>query len=600
MVPSSFAYRLVDNELLPTSIRDCATSEYHPNLSPDVGFPTELSTIPHDVLPKSDPWPWGSVDVPGSPQLSRLFEALHIYHPSTMEPLSLSDSQVADYSDHAGFVSGADLSNMSPAKEEQAGTYLRGPSTSIKHLDIASPATLHNNHCGVDLQAPGTFVQSPSPFSELYPFPTSLNQSARKTLTNLSELNVLSLEAQANHLQSYLATFGNNFSTTNPMILRTMETLGEAFFKMGNFIESEVWWTRLIASLTQVEGAQLIRKISAMNQALKSLHWQGNRSADIEALDRQTSQLLTKYSLSEHEVALEYLQEKSTRLSNKRRTSEAEIIRRQILQIRLTHLGPRDLRTIQAMGSLGDVTTRKLLHQKIRESPPGFEVEVLPDSPEASRIIHLTRSAVQLYTSIGSILETDGTILVNRLSFALGIFGRYEEASKLGEQIVKKCIPILGERHPQTLRQLAELGSNYRKQGRFEESVPILRNVLSLQNPGIQNGDISWRLNELGKALQSLGCYEEAAEWFLKVFEIDLQISTASDGDTALNCRELGGCYIQLCQYDRARDFYDTYIKKILMEEGVNETHPVIEQVQGWIEELDLLVVEGDGSKERA
>jgi len=102
-------------------------------------------------------WPWASVDIPGSPHLAHLFEALKLHCAPDIEPLSLLNimhalqSQTKEYE----FISGSVLQNLTqPLKNAR----LTGPDSPQGYTQVIR----HRQ----DVSA--------SPYNELYPFSTSI------------------------------------------------------------------------------------------------------------------------------------------------------------------------------------------------------------------------------------------------------------------------------------------------------------------------------------------------------------------------------------------------------------------------------------------
>ena len=56
--------------------------------------------------------------------------------------------------------------------------------------------------------------------------------------------------------------------------------------------------------------------------------------------------------------------------------------------------------------------------------------------------------------------------------------GRWDDAVKLQEDVLKARIRLLGEEHPDTLTAMANLASTYWNQGRWDDAVKLEEDVL--------------------------------------------------------------------------------------------------------------------------
>lgn len=143
--------------------------------------------------PVTDSWPWSSIDVTGSAQLSRLFDALQIYC-SPVNSLSLMDTLVYEATDgNQEFVSGSELHVV--------------PLISNLQIEIQAPnaANVRNTKdtFGIPFLA-AQHVLPPSPFNELYPFPSPAQENSRgNPRAVILDVSKSSLEAQANHIKTY-------------------------------------------------------------------------------------------------------------------------------------------------------------------------------------------------------------------------------------------------------------------------------------------------------------------------------------------------------------------------------------------------------------
>jgi tetratricopeptide (TPR) repeat protein len=546
-----------------------------------------------DVATQDDTWPWSTVDIPGSPQLSRLFEVLRLDDVSGIEALSLSDELVDTSPATKKFISGSELHALSKVDSYASDDQLsisRSHQVSIPGSVLGNPQAPELKHYYDDsiLLLSGNQLLAPSPFTELYPFPSFTKSKYGNIVSNL---NFGSLKARASHLESYLETFGSRFSADNPIILQSMEAYASTLVEIRATSQGAEWWRRVIDLLERSDRPQTFRKISAMNKLLKCLQVMRTqaKAEEIQLLESQTWELLKQNVPLEHDLTLEFMERKGDKLMDQNECTESERIFRNILQIRLTRIGPRHVDTIRCMSALAVLIPRKLFDMsvgKISEEGSNPTMEDLQDGREARSAIRLGRIAMQLLNENGSIMNRDGQKIVTDQMFVLRMLGRIEEACRLAEDAMKRYAVALGESHATTLRCMADLGSNYRQLGRFAESVAIFQKVNELQKKDTNNKSVAWRNEELAKGLEGMERYQEAAVCFEKVFWAYFEYYGVLDEETAVSCQDLGNCYVKMGHWKSAMEFYKQYIEKI-RDEGVGDgVLRLITKVQRWIENL--------------
>ena len=92
--------------------------------------------------------------------------------------------------------------------------------------------------------------------------------------------------------------------------------------------------------------------------------------------------------------------------------------------------------------------------------------------------------------------------------------GRYEDAVKLEEKVLKETERLLGPEHPDTVRAMANLAATYRSQGRYEDAVKLEEKVLKETERllGPEHPDTVLAMANLAAIYQSQGRYEDAVE----------------------------------------------------------------------------------------
>jgi tetratricopeptide (TPR) repeat protein len=424
------------------------------------------------------------------------------------------------------------------------------------------------------------FSSSPSPFNELYPFPASTIYRSRKPGSSfaLPGITASGLLEQADQLQSILMKSGSAILKENPIILKSMEDLAGALYELGEPKESENWWKRIVAirQRSETRGLRSPAAIFAMCGLLEALYLQAGRLKDAEDLEGKLWSLIRQSLPVDHDLALDFLISKANKLTAAKKWEEAERILRQVLQIRLTSLGPRCTKTIKIMGTLSQsIATRVWKNGMMGKH----------DQPAHTSSSYLAYTSVQIYSNMGDMLDPEGQQLwYNRIA-VLRYLGDYAEAIDLGRMLVQRYEESFGEHHPRTLRYMTMLGVSYVDHKLYPEGVEVLKRVLRLQKLDDTMQDSIFRMQQLAIALRELGRHQEALVYFQKTFENILSLYKTLDEDTKEACRFLGDTYVELRLYEDAVKLYKRYIEEIRV--AANDEHPWIVEVQGWIMEVN-------------
>jgi hypothetical protein len=584
--------QVVEESAMPTLSQPSVISLENRILPPEGCQNADQSVIENNDNTNSeiDSSPWASVDVPGSPRLSRLLDALRIHKPSNIEPLTLSELPNIPIEDTSEYLETSVLID----KVRTQSIILDSDSSSLAnsnnlvHTSRRASRSFESpplKYRGVDIFFPSGHWISPSPFGELYPFPTSTQYSSRRPIPSAqSDLNALALTERANRLQTFLATFKKESTKSNSVMLKSMEHLAGVLQDLGRSTQSEIWREKVVALHKNSKEANTPEEISAMLQLLKikgalltePLENKESRRQEYEALENELQSLVSQVPSRHVGLELEFLRIKATRLENIKQTTKQEALLRQMLQICLTHRGPKHANSINAIGKLGKSFALTVLFNP--------KASVNPNLANAS--VNLTRAAIQMHMESTDILQGNGQYLIDYLQYSLRATKHYEDAINFGQEIMKRSKLVLGENHVQTLRYAAELGATYREAGRLSESVATLQYLLQMQDKdNTDEMDAVWRIQELGLALRELRDYDQAIAHLKKAFTSYLAMWGPLDGEVKMDCWALGDCYTQLGQHQDAIDLYTRYTREL--RDAGNAEHPWMLEAQGWLDDLN-------------
>jgi tetratricopeptide (TPR) repeat protein len=517
--------------------------------------------------------PWAFVDVPGSPKLSRLFTALEVHCANDITPLSLFDFPGADiipesahYHEYPrGRVTGYDSDGGSDNSAAGA-PYVFPPRSQSPQDQI-----FYSNYGGGLASPFGSRLQSPSLFYELYPFPQSDEVSSQAVVKSEApfsavQFSVAELQARvAQHLTA-LAQLQITFAKNHPTTVDSMETLAKSYCQLGEHVQAEKWWRQVADAKHSTQGPRALSTLAAWIMVVRALDDQGTRFEEAEELHKQIFARIIQAFSADHELALEAMFRQALRLNNKKQFEKAEALYRQLLQLRLSIQGPRDPATIKAMS---------ILARSMSNS----------EGSDRWQYLHLARSAMQLQERVGLAYKTEASFdVVNDLLYVLRLGQQYQESSNLGEVVLSKVTPILGDKHPETLRYMCELGASYRQQGRLMESVSIFQTVISKQASDVHVLDAVWRIYELSEGLLGLGRVSEAIPLLEEIFRNDIREHGWMNLEPKEGCEDLGKCYLQEGRYMDAMELYEEYIRMIKKSHG--DDHPWIKDFQDLIDQI--------------
>ncbi|KAJ0124193.1 Uncharacterized protein HZ326_31392, partial [Fusarium oxysporum f. sp. albedinis] len=111
-------------------------------------------------------------------------------------------------------------------------------------------------------------------------------------------------------------------------------------------------------------------------------------------------------------------------------------------------------------------------------------------------------------------MEVKAANLLQRVSYFLYDRGRWREREPVDSRAWVLRRKVLGEKHPDTIRSMADLGTTYHAQGRHDEDEGISVKVLELRRQvlGEKHPDTIRSLADLGTTYHAQGRYDEALQ----------------------------------------------------------------------------------------
>jgi tetratricopeptide (TPR) repeat protein len=494
-----------------------------------------------DMCQNGEPFQWSKVEVTGFPELLLLFKALRSEDTAPDQSFLFDEAE----SDAMTFLSNSELqelsSNNSHAKTDDFHTCLSIRTKSmetIKHrTNYPSPQypwrDIQNVFCGY----------STSPLNEIYVFPPC-QESLRASKSRIENLWG-SLNAEALELEMRLFKLEGQFGENNPAVIAALERLDVLYNRLQCFRKSELIRRRLVDVYCRVLGSTNRRTLQAGLVVVESLLEQG-KYVEAQAENHMLRPSILK--VFEHDNPLtasaNYVYGNICNFHG--REQEAEKYFRQHLQIMLSLHGPKAMATVGAMSSLS--------HAIIKRRPKESDI--------------LLRIAAQLAIELPRVDEGPCRSL-RYVVHKLFQTGAYEESYCLVTKSLEWFSIPLGDQHPAIWKARERLAWNMSAMGNPEESVKILRAVIShAEETFLELGQYDANPEcGLANALLKMGEIEEATTWYERAFQSRMKHCGSSNDLTLSAAYCLGYCYYEQGKYDEALNLNKKMVR-MLHESG--------------------------------
>ena len=396
-------------------------------------------------------WPfnWATVDVPGSPGLSRLFTALEIE--CSVPPLPL-DAQLPEELHCISDTQLLDLWNIKNQSQRyeidafyspiQQGTTLKPKRNQCPSLPWRIPAYAF---CG----------WSSSPLDEMYVFPRLTYPCGRRV--DSERLSWAMLEAQAADLQIKLSKLQPLLGSAHPKILATAAKLAKVYRQQGMYAKQERLLLHLVNTMGKAYGADDIKTLDAWQNLVDCLLERAHIQ-EAETILNEINPTIRGLVDPRHSVATRASHQMANAASYLGDYEKAETLLREVLQIRLDALGPRSSETWRSMAGLGWVISH------------------LGHHPEAERLLQHT---LQLQSEISELGDEDFYVATSIMADNCYYQERHEESEALCRRSIERLKAFFGPDHLSLSILQGQLARSFTKQGRHVESADMYWTVLS-------------------------------------------------------------------------------------------------------------------------
>ncbi|KAH7184094.1 P-loop containing nucleoside triphosphate hydrolase protein [Fusarium oxysporum] len=152
--------------------------------------------------------------------------------------------------------------------------------------------------------------------------------------------------------------------------------------------------------------------------------------------------------------------------------------------------------------------------------------------------------------------------------------GRHDEDEEIAVKVLELRREVLGEKHPDTIRSMAALATTYHEQGRYDEAERFKDEVLELRREllGEKHPDTIRSMAELAATYHAQGRHDEDEEISVRVLELRRQVLGEKHPDTIRSLADLATTYHQQGRYGEALQLHQTALD--LRRHVLGENHP--------------------------
>ena len=501
---------------------------------------------------------WNSVDVLGSPGLTKLIGAL------TIEECDIPFLDLSSDSLGTGDIVGSDLLDLcsrgDSAQGESIISRMQSWSTSLSTSADTS-------------QTSGKLWKSThfALHSELNPFPTSSSQSYGLH-PQFFRSGLLKSTLSESECKNKLQRLKRMQDTEIIHLAETMGAIAEEYYYQDCDDIAETWFRRVVRAKQLVSWYKPHQTLWACLRVAYCLQYQG-RYKEAHQILQGLHGTIERTLAADHEICVQSKSLKADLLGILGFWSEEEDVRRQLLQIRLNSLGMRDPKTIMALQALG------------------YSFQKLERRGEAQHLLEIS-----LHFLIGtiknfrdySIDEMDVLWNMNVLAETLHSLEKYDES----EKVLDFAQNLLGEATRrdewQCFDHHLERARTYSHQNRFEKSEKILRGLLKYHLNAMAPRTTMVSMNELAHVLEQTGRYREAVNWRKKEYLLHVKIFGLIHHFTMQCCEEVGFSYADQNRFQDGKLFFEEVIEMLsLSNEESDSRAACIQKIKTWMEELE-------------
>jgi tetratricopeptide (TPR) repeat protein len=501
---------------------------------------------------------WNSVDIVGSPGLTKLIGALTIEECDISAlDLDIDMPAVEDISKKDLL----DLCKSDSSAEEERNAPTRQP-WSARFSVLMKPSHMFEKRTQHILQY------------ELYPFPTSPSPchaseifcSGISARPKISDLECRRKLQNLNHLTDAEAIH----------LVHAMEAKADHLFYLGYWGGAETWFRRVVTAKQKVKWYKPQQTLNACLQVIECVLNQ-NRYKEAQQIHEDFHVKIERLLGVDHEICLRSRDTMAFLLQRSGFLAEAESVRRQVLQSRLITLGTRHPYTICALHNLAQYLRQQRIQeaaQHLLETAVRFRLEAVKSTGDTERNdLHAIQTVALLADTFNS-------------------HGRYDESENLWNCVQKLLGNITRMASSQTFEYHHKRARGYRLQKQFDESEKILRGLFGHHKRSMYPDMKILVMDELARVLMETSRQHEAGAWLKKIYFLRVKAYGPENSYTMLCCARVGNCLSGQRRHNEARRFFEDVLEILAssddeqMESRVN----CVQKVNGWMLKAEKLM----------
>ncbi|KAN0116853.1 hypothetical protein V8E51_002830 [Hyaloscypha variabilis] len=425
----------------------------------------------------------------------------------------------------------------------------------------------------MDVIFPTGFWVTPSPYNELYPFPTTTTLTAKSnissSITSVSQYFLVNMsDTKLKERLLKIEKLQQLCSPNHLGLLSEMYAVARAYYARRhspNYADCgnvKHWSKQIIDSpFSEATEAQVL-----VAKSWLLLSWVLYRERrDTEAMDahRAAHHWILNSGVVDEEFTEVIFHIGGFIARQNSELSEVESQFWQLAQIRLTKYGPRYGETVNALRLLAE----DLVHQK--RYSEGEDLLMIMLELMRSSLYSGDPAAIQLFSSFGWTLQNQK---------------RYAEAEDRWKFALEQANKHFGDSNYMTLDAETGLAEVLKLQGRYAESERLLRkNIEKLLRVLGDNWEHSVdAVTSLCEVLIETDQLEEATTWSEKSLQMHIALSGRTHPRTFRSCIRLMGCYRRQKRYGDSLSLAKSYLEEV--DKASANGQKYIDKLERWIE----------------
>jgi tetratricopeptide (TPR) repeat protein len=454
----------------------------------DIREPSALARLNATFLdPEFTKTIYDAADIPGSPKLSRLFEAMKI--DLQVQEMSLDDTPKLDKNDCISPVVLYNKAKQPTQSMDHEGRSGQGSKAVVPSRKRQRRLSFTNSYFERWLFRAVRNAANPLDEIDVFPNPRFVDLDEESSGSSSPPVPLPPLQQRRCESEDRIRKLTQLLPSDSKVIVKEMAKLAWICWALGQNSMCERLWQQVAASRAETLGPDHPDTLTAYLEIVVA-NINKSHYATASKLHHFLHSRIIDNIRSDDSLAIRSTDTMAIIEFNLGNYKQSEKRTRKLLQICLSKFGLQHISTWRTLISLAyDLLSRG----------------------EYSQCEHLYNTAEQLRHKIVTIPERDACVSMSHLAITLAEQGRYEESCSLARDALRKSKAVLGVDHPDTLDIGCELGTCLRYQGKLEESEEVLRDTIARSTSlrGSLHADTICSVYELARTLMECKRWKE-------------------------------------------------------------------------------------------